>query len=331
MARNPDGIPEGNGFERAGTERPAEAAWPALPVAEWQATRDTVHLWTQMLGKVRLASTPLINHWWNIPLYVSARGLTTSLMPYGQERGFELSLDFVDHRLDVDTTDGAHETMELKSRPIADFYREFMAVLDHLGLSTPIWPMPVEIEGAIRFDEDTDHGAYEPEQAHRYWQSLVLADQVFKDFRSRFIGKASPVHLFWGALDLAATRFSGRTAPPHPGSAPNCGPHVMREAYSHEVSSGGYWPGGGGEGFFYSYAYPEPDGYREVSVLPEAAYYDQELGEFLLPYEVVRGARDPDALLMRFLQSTYEAAADQAAWDRAALERAQPVGGPEGE
>jgi hypothetical protein len=274
-----------------------------------------------VVGKVRLANTPLVNHWWNVPLYVTSRGLTTSLMPYHGSRGFEMVFDFVDHRLDIETTDGRLRSLALEPRPVADFYREVMARLDELGLSTPIWTMPVEIEGAIPFDQDTEHAAYDPAYARAFWQVLVSSDRVLHDFRSRFIGKASPVHLFWGGFDLAATRFSGRTAPPHPGTAPHCGPHVMLEAYSHEVSSAGYWPATGAEGAYYSYAYPEPDGYRESPLLPEAAAYDRSLGEFVLPYEAVRRADDPEATLLSFLQTTYEAAADRARWDRAALER----------
>ena len=216
---------------------------------------------------------------------------------------------------------GERSSFPLESRPVADFYAELMARLDEFGVATRIWPMPVEIEGAIAFNDDQVHASYEPDQAYRFWLLLVQAQRVFELFRSRFVGKASPVHLFWGALDLAVTRFSGRPAPPHPGGAPNCGPQVMHEAYSHEVSSCGYWPGGAGEGFFYSYAYPEPPGYREAVVRPEQASFSETAAEFLLPYEVVRVAADPDAILLDFLQSTYEAAAECAKWDRSALER----------
>jgi hypothetical protein len=312
----------GGGAERSvAAARATDAEWPTLPAPEWQPTRDTLHLWTQVVGKVRLANTPLVNHWWNVPLYVTSRGLTTSLIPYGRGREFEIAFDFVDHRLDVTVTDGESRSIALEPRTVADFYREVMALLGELGLSTPIWSMPVEIEGAVRFEQDTQHASYVPEHAHALWRALVKSDRVFHAFRSRFIGKVSPVHLFWGALDLAVTRFSGRTAPPHPGRAPNCGPQVMLEAYSHEVSSCGYWPGGDGEGFYYSYSYPEPDGYRDFAVRPDAASYSTELGEFLLPYEAVRRANDPEAVLMEFLQSTYEAAAERARWDRRALER----------
>jgi len=296
------------------------SAWPAIPVPGWQDTRDTLQLWTQIVGKVRMVNTPLINHWWNIPFYVVDRGLTTSLIPYG-DRGFEVAFDFLAHQLHVTTTDGDVRTMALEPRSVASFYAEFMAHLDDLGLSTRIWTMPVEIPDAIPFDTDEQHASYDGTAVQDFWRALVQMDRVFAEFRSRFVGKCSPVHLFWGALDLAVTRFSGRPAPPHPGGAPNCGPFVMHEAYSHEVSSAGYWPGGDGEGFFYSYAYPEPAGFKDEMVRPENARYDDELGEFVLPYETVRAAHDPDAVLLEFLESTYIAAATRAEWDRAALER----------
>jgi hypothetical protein len=298
-----------------------DGPWPPLPVAGWADTRDTLQLWTQIIGKVRLAATPLMSHWWNVPLYVSARGLTTSLIPHGT-RAFQIDLDLLEHRLEIAVSDGSSATMTLTARPVADFHRELTGHLDALGLSTPIWTMPVEIPGAIPFDTDVQHTAYDPDAAQRFWRALIQMTRVFEVFRGRFLGKVSPVHLFWGALDLAVTRFSGRTAPPHPGGAPNCGPHVMHEAYSHEVSSAGYWPGPDGEGVFYSYAYPVPAGFAEADIGVPGARYDTELGEFVLPYEAVRAAPDPDALLLQFLQATYEAAADLAAWDRAALERA---------
>lgn len=300
-----------------------DSTWPQLPLADWEATRDTLQLWTQVVGKVRMASTPLMNHWWNVPLYVSARGLTTSLVPRGR-RAFQIDFDLVAHRLDISVSDGTTATMALTARPVADFYHELTGHLDALDLGTPIWTMPVEIAGAIAFDSDTQHGAYDPDAAQRFWRALVQMTRVFEVFRARFVGKVSPVHLFWGALDLAVTRFSGRTAPPHPGGAPNCGPHVMHEAYSHEVSSAGYWPGPDGEGVFYSYAYPVPDGFAAADIAVPGARYDDDLGEFVLPYEAVRTAPDPDHLLLTFLQATYEAAADLAAWDRGALERPGP-------
>ncbi|GAA3718310.1 DUF5996 family protein [Gordonia hankookensis] len=297
-----------------------DAAWPSIPVADWADTRDTVQLMTQIVGKVRMANTPLMSHWWNVVLYVSARGLTTGVIPHGH-RGFQMEFDFIDHRLVVTTTSGDSRSAPLTARPIADFYADVMSVLDELGLSTDIWSMPVEIPDAVPFDIDREHVAYDADAAHRFWQALVQMNRVFDVFRSRYTGKVSPTHFFWGACDLAVTRFSGRPAPKHPGGAPNCGPHVMWEAYSHEVSSAGYWPGPDGEGNFYSYAYPEPAGYRTATVSPSGARFDENLGEFVLPYTAVREAADPDATLLEFLQSTYEVAADRAGWDRQALER----------
>jgi hypothetical protein len=303
----------------AGTAEPD--AWPSLPVAEWEGTRDTLQLWTQIVGKVRMVNEPTVNHWWNVPLYVTARGLTTSLISHPSGRGFEIEFDLSAHQLEITTSAGGERSLALRSQPVAEFYTEVMRLLDDLGVSTTIWPVPVEIEASIPFPDDRVHDTYEPHQAQHFWLALVQMVRVFHQFRSRFEGKASPVHLFWGALDLATTRFSGRTAPPHPGGVPNCGPEVMHEAYSHEVSSCGYWPGGDGEGVFYSYAYPEAPGFREVTVAPEGATFNRDLGEFVLPYELVRLAPDPDRLLLEFLQSTYEAAATTAGWDRAALER----------
>jgi hypothetical protein len=298
------------------------SAWPSMPVADWQDTRDTLHLYTQVVGKVRLANEPLVNHWWNIPLYVTARGLTTSLMPHPTGPAFQIDFDFIDHRLDIVTVTGEVRSLELEPRPVADFYDAVMRMLVELGVGTTIWPVPVEIAGAIPFSDDREHAAYDPDAVQRFWLALVEMERVFKRFRTRFVGKSSPVHQFWGALDLALTRFSGRPAPPHPGGALNCGPHVMWEAYSHEVSSCGYWPGPPGEeGVLYAYAYPEPPGYRDVPVAPAGARWDDDLGEFVLPYEHVRTANDPCALLLEFLQRTYEAAATTAGWDRAMLER----------
>jgi hypothetical protein len=302
--------------------------WPSIPVAGWQETRDTFQLYTQVVGKVRLANEPTLNHWWNVPLYVSARGLTTSVMPHPTGPSFQIDFDLIDHRLDIVTVTGERRSLDLAPLPVADFYAATMGLLDDLGLSTEIWPMPVEIPDAIAFPDDTVHASYDADAVHRFWLALVQIDRVLRSFRTRFVGKSSPVHLFWGALDMAFTRFSGRTAPPHPGGAPNCGPHVMWEAYSHEVSSCGYWPGPPGEeGVFYAYAYPEPPGYRDTPISPAGAFWDDELGEFVLPYEKVRTAPDPDALLLDFLQSTYVAAASTAGWDRAALER--PNGDPD--
>ena len=299
-------------------------AWPALALAEWSPTRDTLQLWTQIVGKIRLSHSPLLNHWWNVPLYVSARGLTTSLMWTADGRGFQIDFDLVDHVLRVDASDGARATVPLSARPVAEFYVDLVGTLAGLGIDADVWTTPVEIPGAVPFDVDLVHSSYDPDHARRFWRILTTTSQVFEEFRTTFVGKSSPVHLFWGALDLATTRFSGRGAPDHPGGAPNCGPHVMVEAYSQEVSSAGYWPGGDGEGVFYSYAYPEPDGYREAPVT-QGARYDTELGEYVLPYTLVRTAADPRALLLDFLRSTYAAAADGGGWDRAALERSAPA------
>jgi Family of unknown function (DUF5996) len=296
--------------------------WPSIPIAGWKETRDTLHLYTQIVGKIRLANEPLVNHWWNTTLYLTARGLTTSLMPHPTGPAFQIDFDFLAHRLVIATTDGTERTLHLEDRPVADFYEAVMVALGDLGLETTIWPVPVEISDAIPFVDDRVHGRYDGDAVRRFWLALVDTRRVFDVFRGRFLGKASPVHLFWGSLDLAYTRFSGRPAPAHPGGAPNCGPHVMWEAYSHEVSSCGYWPGSPGEeGVFYAYAYPDPPGYRDVAVAPAAARWDADLGEFVLPYELVRTAPDPDATLLAFLQTTYEAAATTARWDRDSLER----------
>ena len=298
-----------------------DSAWPELPAPSWADTRDTFTLWLQVVGKVRIARSPLLNHWWNSPLYLTARGLTTSLIPDRPGRSFAIDLDLVDHRLDITATTGESRSMQLEPRSVRDFHHELMTRLDELDLGTEIWPVPVEIPDAIPFPDDEVHSAYDPAAVTEFWRMLVEIERVFDRFRADFVGKSSPVHLFWGALDLATTRFSGRPAPPHPGGAPNCGPHVMHEAYSHEVSSAGFWPGGDGEGIFYSYAYPEPDGYRTYAVGPDGAHFDESLGEFVLPYAAVRTADDPDAALLEFLQRTYEAAAELAGWDRTALER----------
>jgi hypothetical protein len=291
-------------------------------VADWLDTRDTLQLYTQVVGKVRMANAPLVNHWWNVPLYVTSRGLTTSLIPHATGPAFQIDFDFLGHRLDLTTVDGGQRSLALTARTVADFHDSVMGMLGDLGVATEIWPVPVEIEGAIPFPDDRVHAAYDPDAVRRFWLALVDMTRVLTVFRSRFLGKASPVHLFWGALDLATTRFSGRRAPAHPGGAPNCGPHVMLEAYSQEVSSCGYWPGPPGEeGVFYSYAYPEPPGFRDAVVEPAGAHWDDGLAEFVLPYEVVRTASDPDAALLAFLQSTYQAAARTGGWDRAALER----------
>ena len=262
----------------------------------------------------------MLKHWWNAPLYLTARGMTTSLMPAEPGRSFAIDLDLIDHRLDVTATRGRSGSMDLEPMTVADFHARLMGLLDDLDLSTQIWPVPVELEDAIPFPEDTVHHSYDAEAVTTFWRVLVEAERVLDIFRARFTGKSSPTHFFWGALDLAATRFSGRDAPPHPGGAPNCGPHVMRGAYSHEVSSSGYWPGGEGEGIFYSYAYPEPPGYRTADPGPHGRW-DDALGEYVLPVTAVRTASDPDTVLLDFLQRTYEAAADAGGWDRAHLER----------
>ncbi|HVY56278.1 MAG TPA: DUF5996 family protein [Xanthobacteraceae bacterium] len=296
-------------------------AWPALPYAAWKDTCATLHLWTQIVGKVRLARTPWLNHSWHVPLYVSARGLTTSPIPY-DTRSFEMTFDFIAQALEIQTSDGAHMQVALKPRTVADFYAEVMSALRQVGVPTEINEQPNEIPDGIPFSQDRTHTAYDAEYAQRFWRVLIQADRVFKTFRTGFIGKASPVHFFWGSFDLAVTRFSGRRAPPHPGGVPGLADAVVREAYSHEVSSAGFWPGGGGfdDAAFYSYAYPEPAGFRTAAVEPGAASFSEALGEFLLPYEAVRTAPDPDAALLAFLTSTYAAAANAAGWDRSALE-----------
>lgn len=293
--------------------------WPELTLSAWDQTRDTVHLWSQVVGKVRLALAPMINHWWQVPLYVSARGLTTSMMP-AQGRGLEMEFDFIDHALVIRLSTGEERRVALEPRSVASFYAETMAALRGLRVEVSIYPRPTEVVEAIPFAEDEKHSSYDAEAVRRFWQALIQADRVMTRFRAQFIGKASPVHFFWGAFDLAVTRFSGRPAPRHPGGAPNCPAWVMELAYSHEVSSCGFWPGGSAEGSFYSYAYPTPERFAEARIQPEAAFYNEELGEFLLPYAAVRSAEDPDATLLSFLQSTYDAAADLGRWDRAALE-----------
>jgi hypothetical protein len=295
------------------------AIWPALPLADWQETYQTLHMWTQIVGKVRLALSPPLNHWWQVTLYVTPRGLTTSSIPNGA-RTFEVAFDFLDHTLGIETSDRAHRAMGLYPRSVADFYREFMALLRSLGIEVRINPLPQEIANPIRFDEDEVHASYDAASATRCWRILLQSDRVLKQFRARFIGKCSPVHFFWGSFDLAVTRFSGRRAPERPGAN-----HIEREAYSHEVSSCGFWPGvpGGAvqEPAYYAYMAPAPPGFDAAAVRPAAASYDPALGEFLLPYEAVRTAADPDAMLLDFAQSTYVAGANLANWDRAALER----------
>jgi uncharacterized protein DUF5996 len=291
--------------------------WPALPLASWNETYATLHMWTQIVGKVRLRLTPLVNHWWNVPLYVSANGLTTSRIPYGR-RSLEIWFDFIKHQLVLETNEGMVKTLPLVPRSVADFYREFMSMLRSAGIEIKIWRMPVEIPNPIPFDEDRLHASYDAKAVEKFWRILLSVDSVFTEFRSNFIGKSSPVHFFWGSFDLAVTRFSGRRAPERPGAD-----IITREAYSHEVSSIGFWPGSGDvpDAAFYSYAAPEPQGFKEASVRPSAAFYNKQLSEFLLMYDEVRKAKSPSSSLLDFCQSTYEAAANLGAWDRDQLER----------
>ncbi len=294
-----------------------ELAWPPLPLAEWEPTRATLHMWTQIVGKVRLALAPRVNHWWSVVLYVNSRGLTTSAMPYG-ERALEIQFDFLKHILEIKVSDGSLRTLALAPRSVADFYREFMDALASLGIRVKIWPMPVEIPNPIRFDEDRVHNSYNPAHAARFWRALVCVDSVFSEFRARFIGKSSPVHFFWGSFDLAVTRFSGRRAPERPGAD-----KMTREAYSHEVISAGFWPGNEGviDAAFYAYAAPEPAGFSAAAIRPSAAFYDKKMSEYFLRYEDVRRSANPREMLLDFAQSTYDAGASLGSWDRHALER----------
>lgn len=302
----------------------ANPVWPTLPLAQWRDTCDTLHMWTQIVGKTRLAFAPMQNHWWQVPLYVSSRGLTTSAMPCGA-RHLALEFDFIGHQLSIRCSDGGEQRLDLEPMTVAAFYERYLQALHALDLHPKLMGRPVELESAIPFAEDRMHAAYDAEAVQRFWQLLRQSDRVMQRFRGRFLGKQSPVHFFWGSFDSAATRFSGRAAPRHPGGVPNCPDYVMVEAYSHECSSCGFWPGSGAidEPAYYAYAYPEPAGYAEQAVRPAAARYDRQLSEFILPYAAVRGAADPDATLLEFLQSTYEAAADCGHWDRASLERPQ--------
>jgi hypothetical protein len=305
--------------------RDSANVWPSLAFEDWQDTCATLHLWTQIVGKIRLRLAPMVNHWWQVTLYVTARGLTTSAMPY-RNGSVQIDFDFLDHLLVLRTSEGRTEQLPLAPRTVADFYREVMERLRALGIEVHIWTMPSEIENAIAFERDRAHGAYDGDAAQRFWRQLVQADRVMTIFRGRFLGKCSPVHFFWGSFDLAVTRFSGRAAPLLTSHSPNLGDWVMQEAYSHEVSSCGFWPGNGGYGraAFYAYAYPEPAGFGAAPV-PKPAAYDKDLGQFILPYEAVRTAPSPDDLLLKFLQSTYEACADRARWDRQMLERQRPL------
>ena len=301
--------------------------WPELPTAAWRETYATLHLWTQIIGKIRLARSPWLNHSWHVALYVTARGLTTSPIPDG-DRTFQIDFDFIDHTLRISTGDGATRRLELAGQSVASFYTAVMAALAELGIHITIDDMPSELPDPIRFAEDHQHASYDPDAVQRFFQILVNADRVFKQFRTGFLGKASPVHFFWGSFDLAVTRFSGKRAPRHPGGVPHLSDAVACEAYSHEESSAGFWPGSGAIDYpaFYSYTYPEPSGFRATPVRPDAAFFSETLGEFILPYDAVRTASQPDQALLEFLQSTYGAAADAAKWDRDALEC--PTGQP---
>ena len=299
--------------------------WPELNYSDWRETCATLHMWFQIVGKIRLTLTPWTNHSWHVTLYVTSRGLTTSPIPRGTDT-FEIRFDFIDHRLRILKDDGAQKSIELKPRSVADFYKAVMSALDELKLPVEIDIMPNEIPDPIPFDRDDTHRSYDPEYANRFWRVLVQADRLFKEFRSRFCGKCSPVHLFWGAPDLAVTRFSGRPAPPHPGGFPHLPDAVAREAYSQEVSSLGFWPGSEAmpQAIFYSYAYPEPKGFAEAKVKPGAAAYNSQFHEFILPYDAVRAAKSPDDAILEFAQSTYDAASILAKWDRAVLEEKKP-------
>ncbi len=296
--------------------------WPELAADAWRDTRATLHLMTQIVGKIRLTLTPWQNHSWHVPLYVTARGLTTSPIP-DRGRSFQIDFDFIDHVLWVRTSDGHYRQVMLRSMPVAEFYEETMSALEQLGIDVKIRTMPNEVADPIPFEQDLTHASYDEVYVRRFWHALLSANEVLSRFRTGFLGKVSPVHFFWGSFDLAVTRFSGRSAPPHPGGVPNLPDTVAREAYSHEVSSAGFWPGGGGvydEAAFYSYAYPAPAGFAAARVTPKEAFWSKDLGEFLLPYAALRASDDPDTTLLSFLQSTYVAAADLAKWDRSALE-----------
>jgi hypothetical protein len=306
---------------RRPTHDRASTDWPSLPLAEWRDTLATLHMWTQIVGKIRLAQVPLINHWWNVTLHPTARGLSTGPMPY-RSRTFQIDFDFLDHELRIETDDGGIRTVALEPRSVADFYDAVLRELRGLDIRVRLWPVPVEIANPIPFRKDGEHAAYDREYVERLWRILKRTARIMTEFRAPFLGKVSPVHFFWGSFDLAVTRFSGRPAPRHPG-APNVADSVTVEAYSHEVSSAGFWPGGGPgiEALFYAYAYPEPPGFKETAIRPAGASYSSEMGEFVLPYETLRGSPDPDAALLAFFETTYAAAADAARWDRAGLER----------
>ena len=301
--------------------KPSQDPWPELPTAAWRGTYDTLHLWTQIVGKIRLARTPWLNHSWHVTLYVTTRGLTTSPIPDGT-RSFQIDFDLIDHLLRISTSDGGQRQFALAGQSVASFHAAAMAALAELGIELEIDDMPSELPDPIRFSQDRVHASYDPAAARRFFQVLVDVDRVFKQFRTGFLGKASPVHFFWGRFDLAVTRFSGRRAPRHPGGVPNLSDAVACEAYSHEECSAGFWPGSGAIDYpaFYSYVYPEPAGYRAARVQPDAAFFSEALGEYILPYDAVRTAEHPDRTLLEFLQTSYEAAANAANWDRETLE-----------
>ena len=299
-------------------------SWPSLPYQEWKETCATLHMWTQIVGKIRLVLTPWTNHSWHVTLYLTARGLTTSPIPHGT-RLFEIDFDFIDHKLLLTTSDGARREMPLGPQSVAQFYQTLMSILRELNLPISINTTPNELPNPIPFERDETHRSYDPEYANRFWRVLLQADRVFKEFRSRFCGKCSPSHFFWGSFDLAVTRFSGQPAPPHPGGVPHLPDAITREAYSQEVSSLGFWPGNEAmPAIFYSYAYPEPKGFSEAKVKPEAASYNPQVKEFILPYAAVRAAESPDEMLLAFAQSTYDAASTLGNWNRAALEEKKP-------
>ena len=320
-----------SGLRESGQVKTAVTAgsvdWPSLPLGDWAATYETLHRWTQIVGKTRLAYAPMVNHWWQVTLYVTDRGLTTSPIPYGA-RSFEIEFDFFDHLLTAKTSEGDARSIPLVSQPVADFFSSYLSMMRSLDIDVKIRPVPAELADVLPFTDDRVHATYDPDAAHRCWQILEQSDRVLKEFRGRFIGKCSPVHFWWGAFDLACTRFSGRRAPVHPGGVPNLSDAVTREGYSHECFSAGWWPGSIGgpvaEPAYYAYAYPEPEGFSRAQLRPNAAYYHEQMREWFLPYEAVRMAPDPTAELMAFLQSSYDAAADLGKWDRSALERQLP-------
>jgi len=301
------------------------AVWPRLTLDDWAATQTTLQRWTQIVGKTRLALAPMQNHWWQVVLYVTDRGLTTSPIPYDDGRTFDVSFDLTSHKLVVRTSEGDVRSLPLVAQSVADFYASYKGLLESLGIEVKIFPRPVEMPDATRFTEDREHASYDADAVHRWWRALANSDRVLKEFRGRFLGKSSPSHFWWGGFDIACTRFSGRPAPLHPGGVPNCPDYVMHEAYSHECISAGFWPGNVGgpvtEPSYYAYSYPEPAGCDVAPIRPEGAYYHMGMREWILPYESVRNSTDPERTVLEFLQSTYEVAANLAKWDRESLER----------